>query len=63
MHGVVLEGGGQRSTFLPQVWQQLPDPREFLQQLLQKAGLSYWPADMQLGLYRVWAHHERSDVL
>ncbi|SDO04097.1 AmmeMemoRadiSam system protein B [Pseudomonas jinjuensis] len=63
VHGVVLEGGGQRSTFLPQVWQQLPDPREFLQQLLQKAGLSYWPADMQLGLYRVWAHHERSDVL
>ncbi|MCY1422799.1 AmmeMemoRadiSam system protein A [compost metagenome] len=59
--GVVLEGGGCRSTFLPQVWRQLPNPRDFLLQLLRKAGLDAWPADMRLGRYRVWEHHEAGD--
>jgi uncharacterized protein len=38
--GVILECGGRRATFLPQVWQQLPEPRQFLAQLKRKAGLA-----------------------
>ena len=38
--GVVLERGWNRATFLPQVWEQLPDPEEFLAHLCYKAGLS-----------------------
>jgi AmmeMemoRadiSam system protein A len=37
--GVVLEQDGRGSTFLPQVWEQLPEPHEFLRQLRRKAGL------------------------
>lgn len=52
--GVILSAGGRRATFLPQVWAQLPQARDFLAQLQQKAGLGHaWPADMQIGLYRV----------
>lgn len=34
--GVILRDGAQRATFLPQVWQNLPDPEEFLNHLCQK---------------------------
>ena len=40
--GVVIERGWNRATFLPQVWEKLPDPHQFLQHLCLKAGL---PAD------------------
>ncbi|MGC8744689.1 MAG: AmmeMemoRadiSam system protein B [Verrucomicrobiia bacterium] len=40
--GVVLNVMGRRSTFLPQVWEQLPDKVEFLNHLSLKAGA---PAD------------------
>lgn len=36
--GVILHMGGRRATFLPQVWEQLPDPRDFIAQLQHKAG-------------------------
>ena len=36
--GVVLRDGFRRSTFLPQVWEKLPDPEAFLSQLCQKMG-------------------------
>ena len=39
IHGVILSHGWQRSTFLPQVWKQLPDTEDFLGNLCQKAGL------------------------
>ena len=38
-HGLVLTCGAARATFLPAVWQTLPNPREFLGQLRRKAGL------------------------
>ena len=38
--GVVFEYGAYRSTFLPQVWEQLPEPAEFMAHLKYKAGLS-----------------------
>ena len=53
--GVIFSAGGHRSTFLPQVWEQLPDPAEFMAHLKQKAGLpaSYWGADVRLERYEV----------
>ncbi|WP_114088467.1 AmmeMemoRadiSam system protein B [Thalassospira profundimaris] len=42
--GIILSDGTRRGLFLPQVWDQLPDPRDFLRHLKRKAGLSmdYW---------------------
>jgi AmmeMemoRadiSam system protein A len=38
--GVILSLGNARATFLPQVWSQLPNPKQFLEHLCLKAGLS-----------------------
>jgi AmmeMemoRadiSam system protein A len=53
--GVVFEFGRYRSTFLPQVWQQLPTQREFMAHLKQKAGLpeDFWAAGVRLSRYTV----------
>ena len=53
--GVILEWRGRRATFLPQVWEQLPQPREFLAALKRKAGLAadFWADDLRLSRYRV----------
>lgn len=58
--GVVLEHGGHRGTFLPQVWAQIPQPVEFLRQLKRKAGLApdFWSADLRLSRYSVAEHAE-----
>lgn len=37
--GVIIAYGEQRATFLPQVWEQLPEPKQFFSRLKQKAGL------------------------
>lgn len=53
--GVIFAAGGRRSTFLPQVWEQLPDPAVFMAHLKQKAGLpaAYWGPDVCLERYAV----------
>jgi len=38
--GVVIERGWQRATFLPQVWEKLPEERQFLHRLCLKAGMA-----------------------
>lgn len=39
--GLILsDGEGRSATFLPQVWDELPDPHDFVSHLLAKAGLS-----------------------
>lgn len=38
--GVIIQDGYKRATFLPQVWQQLPDPELFLSQLCSKMGVN-----------------------
>jgi AmmeMemoRadiSam system protein B/AmmeMemoRadiSam system protein A len=38
--GLILAHGKHRATFLPQVWEQVPDPNEFIAQLKRKAGLA-----------------------
>jgi len=59
--GVVFEYGHYRSTFLPQVWEQLPEPAEFLAHLKRKAGLSmdFWSESVRLSRYTVskWKEH------
>ncbi len=40
--GLILEAGKRRATFLPSVWEALPEPGQFLRELKRKAGL---PAD------------------
>ena len=54
--GVILQSGFNSATFLPQVWEQLPDPLEFLGNLCLKAGLkgeAWRSADLQIFTYRV----------
>ena len=48
--GLILECDGRRATFLPQVWEGLPDKRAFLAELVKKAGL---PADTRLARCKV----------
>ncbi len=54
--GVLIERGWNRATFLPQVWEQLPSPEEFLANLCYKAGLPpnawRWP-DLEVSIYQV----------
>lgn len=38
--GVVLASQGHRATYLPQVWEQIPDPEQFLRELARKAQLA-----------------------
>lgn len=54
--GVVLSEGSQRGTFLPSVWESLPDRRDFLQQLKLKTGLpvDYWSD--RIHAYRYTTH-------
>jgi len=53
--GVVFQYGDQKATFLPQVWEQLPDVRQFLAQLRLKAGLpaDFWHPDVLIYIYKV----------
>ena len=45
--GIILRKGQNRATYLPQVWEQIPDKEQFLSHLCQKAGLSSraWKTD------------------
>ncbi|MCK4870056.1 MAG: AmmeMemoRadiSam system protein A [Gammaproteobacteria bacterium] len=51
--GLILIEGGLRGTFLPSVWEQLPEPADFLDNLKQKAGLpaDYWSETIQIERY------------
>jgi MEMO1 family protein len=51
--GVILESERRRATFLPQVWESVPDKRVFLAELVKKAGL---PADTRLGRCKVYRY-------
>ncbi len=55
MDGLVFEFGRYRSTFLPQVWEQLPDAAEFMAHLKHKAGLApnFWAPEVRLQRYTV----------
>jgi len=48
--GIILECDGKRATYLPQVWEGLPDKLRFLAELKRKAGI---PAESRLGRCKV----------
>jgi len=58
--GVVLCFGINRATFLPQVWEQLPEPEQFMSHLKMKAGLpaDFWHPDVLLYRYGVKKYQE-----
>ena len=53
--GVLIDDGVHRATFLPAVWESLPEPRDFLRALWRKAGLpdASWPATLHAWRYEV----------
>ena len=55
--GLILEAGYHRGTFLPSVWESLPDVKSFLQHLKMKAGLpvSFWSDDVKVSRYHTIA--------
>jgi AMMECR1 domain-containing protein len=58
--GLYFEAGPYRATFLPQVWQSLPVPAEFVRRLKQKGGLSgeAWPPDLRWWRFSVESFSE-----
>jgi AmmeMemoRadiSam system protein A len=59
--GVTLIDGWRRATFLPQVWESLPDPAAFLSHLCEKMGA--WPnlwqtRKIRVQTYQVQEFHE-----
>jgi uncharacterized protein len=59
--GVVLRDGSRSATFLPQVWEQLPQPEDFLSHLCQKMGASanLWRQKvLAVSIYHVEEFHE-----
>lgn len=60
--GVILRDGERVATFLPAVWQSLPDPAEFIAGLKQKAGLAsaHWSPSLEISIYRSETFAEES---
>jgi AmmeMemoRadiSam system protein A len=59
--GVILKKGFYQATFLPQVWEQLPDKEEFLSHLCMKANLDEdaWKKErLEVSTYQVQAFEE-----
>lgn len=56
--GIYLEYGAAHATFLPQVWESIPEPLDFLCELRRKAGLPtrFWHERMRLSRYTVEKH-------
>ncbi len=59
--GVVLQDGFRKATFLPQVWEKLPNPGQFLSQLCLKMGASsdlWQKKSLKVFTYQVQEFHE-----
>jgi AmmeMemoRadiSam system protein A len=59
--GVLLRDGGRRATFLPQVWEKIPEPADFLDNLCYKMGAApgLWKEKiLQVSVYQVEEFHE-----
>ena len=61
--GLILKDGKFRGTFLPSVWQSLPDTKQFLQHLKLKAGLSsdYWSDTLEVWRYTTESFGDNDD--
>ena len=55
--GLILEYGSNRGTFLPTVWEQLPDKIDFFNHLKNKAGLpmDWWQDDVEVSRYETFS--------
>ena len=55
--GVILGLGRQRGTFLPSVWESLPDPEQFVTALKRKAGFNadFWHDDIEVSRYSTFS--------
>ncbi len=53
VHGLILEEGQHRATYLPSVWEKLPDADRFVSELRAKAGLPRegWSAETRVSVY------------
>lgn len=59
--GVILRDGSRRATFLPQVWEKIPEPAEFLDNLCYKMGAEeqLWRRKhLNVQIYQVEEFHE-----
>jgi AmmeMemoRadiSam system protein A len=59
--GLIIKKGYHQATFLPQVWEQLPQKESFLSQLCLKAGLdgdAWEKGDLEVSVYQVQAFEE-----
>lgn len=58
--GLVIAEGGRRATFLPKVWEMLPEPGRFLAQLKIKCGLpgDYWSERLEFSRYHTTTYVE-----
>ena len=61
--GLVIVEGARRATFLPKVWESLPDPSQFLAALKTKCGLpeDYWSERLEFFRYRTSLYAEPTD--
>lgn len=62
--GIIFEFGRYRSTFLPQVWEDLARPRDFLAMLRRKAGVpdDFWAEGVKLSRYTVTKWSETKNL-
>jgi AMMECR1 domain-containing protein len=61
--GVILKDGRRRATFLPQVWEKIPDAADFLDQLCAKMGAreNLWrDSKLLVYVYQVEEFHEKN---
>ncbi len=61
--GVILKYGRRRATFLPQVWEQIPVPADFLNHLSEKMGArpnAWRDGKMEVYIYQVEEFHEKN---
>ena len=58
--GLVIVEGLRRATYLPKVWEMLPDPRHFVAQLKIKCGLpgDYWSEQLEFLRYDTTTYSE-----
>ena len=51
--GLILQDGDRRATYLPSVWEGIPEPESFVRELAKKAG---WAAGHWSDAVRVWRY-------
>src|SRR5262249_28209594 len=59
--GVILRDAFHRATFLPQVWEKIPDPADFLNNLCYKMGVrqdAWRSKHLEVSTYQVEEFHE-----